>query len=105
MCHRPVALAVACPHPHRLHRVDSQRWSQCGAGDPDCMDQRIAGDLLKSGVVDFLPHLQVFDGGIASHPTLYKIAGAGGFLLLCDFRHGDIGVYIDLLGPHLLAQR
>ena len=69
------------------------------------MDQVIIGGLLKSGVVDLLPHPQVFDGGVAPHPTVYKIAGTGGFLLLFDFRHGDIGVHIDLLGPHLLPQR
>ena len=69
------------------------------------MDQLIAGGLLESGVVDFLPHPQVFDGGAAPQPSLNKIAGAGGLLLLRDFRHGDIGVHIDLLSPHLLSQR
>ena len=101
----PAALAAARPHPHRLRRVDPQGWSQCGAGGLNRMDQVIAGGLLKSGVVDFLPHPQVFDGGTAPHPALYQIAGAGGFFLLCNFRHGDIGVHIDLFGPHLLAQR
>ena len=46
------------------------------------MDQVIAGSLLKSGVVDFLPHPQVFDGGVAPHPALYQIAGTGGLFLL-----------------------
>lgn len=55
------------------------------------MDQVIAGGLLKSGIVDFLPHPQVFDGSVAPHPALYKITGDGGLFLLCDFRHGDIG--------------
>ena len=53
---RPAALAAARPHPHRLRRVDPQGWSQCGAGGLNRMDQVIAGGLLKSGVVDFLPH-------------------------------------------------
>ena len=88
-----------------MRRVDPQGRCQCSAGGLDRMDQLIAGDLLKSGVVDLLPHPQVFDGGVAPHPALYKIAGTGGFLLLCDFRHGDIGVHMDLLGPHLLTQR
>lgn len=103
MCCRPAALATACPYPHRLRRVDPQGWSQCGVGG--LMDQVIAGGLLKSGIVDFLPHPQVFDGSVAPHPALYKITGDGGLFLLCDFRHGDIWVHIDLLGPHLLPQR
>ena len=88
----PATLATARPHSHRLRRVDPQGWCQCGAGGLDRMDQVTAGGLLKSGVVDFFPHPQVFDGGIAPHPALHKIAGAGGLLLLRDFRHGDIGV-------------
>ena len=88
-----------------MRRVDPQGWSQRGAGGLDRMDQLIAGGLLESGVVDFLPHPQVFDGGAAPQPSLNKIAGAGGLLLFRDFSHGDIGVHIDLISPHLLSPR
>lgn len=56
MCCRPAALAAAGPHPHRLRRADPQGWSQRGASGLNRVDQVIAGGLLKSGVVDFLPH-------------------------------------------------
>ena len=56
MCYGAAALAAARPHPRRLRRVNPQGWRQRGAGGLDRMNQLIAGGLLKSGVIDFLPH-------------------------------------------------
>lgn len=69
------------------------------------MNQLVAGILLKSGIVAFLPYPQRFNCGVAPHPTLNEIARTGGFLLLCDLCHGNIRGCIDLLSPYFLSQR
>jgi len=88
-----------------MRGVDPQRRCQCGTGAMHHVNQLITGILLKLRIINLLPHPEILNGGIASHPALNEIAGTGSVLPSGNFRHRDIGGDPHILGPHLVSKR